>query len=1035
MARTKYIRRPSNDDGSEAPEGYTFVTEEGARWLEGREGLILEGRDGRRARRPPERYADGVVPGDNVQAFESAARKKTKVTRSRKKADQVNGDGSGEDETSIFQESLSIRKALRGTSLENEFPDSNENGKNTSLVSNENGFYEDGIHFNLCLSLSVHPRFSPLSDQVISLLLSDQVIPCVPFGALDSRGKTVEETDDPDLGLFHKNGSNKVTQNHRNTPRDTSLEDTDLHTSNLGTDQMENMSNGQQRGPSNFKLSKSPQNNHGPPNEEIAPDDQLKLSGYDTKNHRKLYKRSLEGSEEEWSEDEPQFHLGFQNGSLTDDEEDETSTKTSHDFSTGDLDPLDSSLSAGEKTNPRPFRVTNDLPNVNSPPVDSLLLTKPGKKHRSVRADNVFPNVKDGPSNVSTLDGAHPKQRSSRSSSSSSKALGLGKKKTRKVAGKTVGKQLPSESSVTSKDSSRSQEAAPSPTFWFASAPHIKSLCKLKCPDFSSFTIVNVDGDGNCMFRSISMGLYGTEANHLLIRKAVVLLMAMFPHIFFGLIEFEDGQTFKEYLALMLTEFVYANTAESTAAQMLYGYTQETLMLSNPSAGWTPSAPGGGFTLIEVHIFNREDESNNHYMHVRTNGQPAGGWLHGKTPGAVEKEALTEFGILAECLCSANLLPPGAHGDLAWSLLKSWDFLPDIESFCEGKSPVVSHPKEYLDDEWRWSREKFPFLTNDYNLLKPLLQLMAAHMGPPEDLQKTMMIKFASSFVACYTLQCDEQRDSGLREGHVDYIYPMLRLWVMVMYRFFSQLITSRSAPAISSDAPTSGPSRTIVAPLLAPVIPTVAPRAAFQGWMDPPWIPQVPAEGPDHSLPPLFGPTTYSSLVSSNVVSQPLSASYNTSPLARFGRYGPSLIPPPVRHPLPRTNYSGSDNASWFSAGANPHDTEEADNRPGVLPDAATIEEQSLEIDRRGLILQQKMYEQQNEKRAEARAVSEKGKMQSVSNMMGRFLLTQGRFLQETGDQAPFISLASNYPGKVILPLVKRKVWDSHNLSQTYRQ
>mmetsp|Transcript_8196 Transcript_8196/g.9783 ORF Transcript_8196/g.9783 Transcript_8196/m.9783 type:complete len:164 (+) Transcript_8196:261-752(+) len=162
MARTKYIRRPSNDDGSEAPEGYTFVTEEGARWLEGREGLILEGRDGRRARRPPERYADGVVPGDNVQAFESAARKKTKVTRSRKKADQVNGDGSGEDETSIFQESLSIRKALRGTSLENEFPDSNENGKNTSLVSNENGFYEDGIHFNLCLSLSVHPRFSPI---------------------------------------------------------------------------------------------------------------------------------------------------------------------------------------------------------------------------------------------------------------------------------------------------------------------------------------------------------------------------------------------------------------------------------------------------------------------------------------------------------------------------------------------------------------------------------------------------------------------------------------------------------------------------------------------------------------------------------------------------------------------------------------------------------------------------------------------------------------------------------------------------------
>jgi len=98
MARTKYIRRTNKDVGKEAPKSCAFVTEKGAEWLEGR-----------RKTRPPERYADHVTPDEIAQSRESASMKK--ALRGTSVEHDSSGNLDGDDMSEAFSQLKKPRTA------------------------------------------------------------------------------------------------------------------------------------------------------------------------------------------------------------------------------------------------------------------------------------------------------------------------------------------------------------------------------------------------------------------------------------------------------------------------------------------------------------------------------------------------------------------------------------------------------------------------------------------------------------------------------------------------------------------------------------------------------------------------------------------------------------------------------------------------------------------------------------------------------------------------------------------------------------
>lgn len=58
--------------------------------------------------------------------------------------------------------------------------------------------------------------------------------------------------------------------------------------------------------------------------------------------------------------------------------------------------------------------------------------------------------------------------------------------------------------------------------------------------DMYGLTVVNVEDDGNCLFRAISQVIYGTQAYHVIIRKYAVDYIRQFPETFFKGIDFKE---------------------------------------------------------------------------------------------------------------------------------------------------------------------------------------------------------------------------------------------------------------------------------------------------------------------------------------------------------------------------------------------------------------------------------------------------------------------------------------------------------------
>jgi len=602
-----------------------------------------------------------------------------------------------------------------------------------------------------------------------------------------------------------------------------------------GICQKEFTSEGAQRESSRLELSESNVKHVGPHNEGGAEYDQLNSAEYITKKHGRSQKRPFVGSEDEWSEEEPQISKrAHERGSV---EDDGTSTRMSNCTNETDPDPSDNShLSVGKISSQA--HSTNVHTKAIDGPTNTVVEVGAPQKHRIVRAgntnandgspnpsglevaphmqrifraENLSPSAKDDHSDMSVSKRVPPKQRKTRLSSHASESRS-GSEKSRpptlngkKTKSKMVTKStsplhdsnsdstaslVDSDGDLTEDGSTVSNSKADGKRTAFASASQIEALCQIRFPN-DKLTVSYVEGDGNCMFRTISLALYGSQDHHGVVREAVILMIAMFPHIFFEMAELEEDQSFQDYLATMLIDGEYANTVESAAAQMLYGYSQETLMLSRTSESWAPASPGGGFTLIEAHV-TAPRPKDNHYWHVHTSHQPKRGWFQGIVPGVIEREALSEFGLLAECLCKENLIPAGPHGDLSWPTTKHWDFLPKLEDW-PGSPNSVSYPSMYIVTEWKQNMVKYPFLMS--SVVSPMFEIAKSLKGSPSSIiQDAMMKEFATSFMSNYTFQCDRQQGEGAQQGHVDYLYPLLRIWVLMVYRYFSIFLCSQEA-------------------------------------------------------------------------------------------------------------------------------------------------------------------------------------------------------------------------------------------------
>jgi hypothetical protein len=85
----------------------------------------------------------------------------------------------------------------------------------------------------------------------------------------------------------------------------------------------------------------------------------------------------------------------------------------------------------------------------------------------------------------------------------------------------------------------------------------------------NGFQLVNVQGDGNCLFRTVSHQIYGTERHHMLVRVACVDYMkseaAYFQPFVVG-----DAQAFQRYLAIKRKDGVWGDDIEIQAMCEIY---------------------------------------------------------------------------------------------------------------------------------------------------------------------------------------------------------------------------------------------------------------------------------------------------------------------------------------------------------------------------------------------------------------------------------------------------------------------------------
>ena len=93
-------------------------------------------------------------------------------------------------------------------------------------------------------------------------------------------------------------------------------------------------------------------------------------------------------------------------------------------------------------------------------------------------------------------------------------------------------------------------------------------------------------GDGNCLFRSISTGLLGTESYHALARKAVTDTMVNNPKIFNQLCTVIHGESLQQRCQRMSQQGIWASTVEliatATAFQVpVYVFCQPHIPVNN----------------------------------------------------------------------------------------------------------------------------------------------------------------------------------------------------------------------------------------------------------------------------------------------------------------------------------------------------------------------------------------------------------------------------------------------------------------------
>ena len=147
--------------------------------------------------------------------------------------------------------------------------------------------------------------------------------------------------------------------------------------------------------------------------------------------------------------------------------------------------------------------------------------------------------------------------------------------------------------------------------------------------------IVEQAGDGNCLFRAISLQVYGDPNMHAEVRARCMDFMAVNEE-HFG--EFVTGETFKEYIARKRLDGVHGNNPEIQAISELY---------NRPVQVFTPDRGGS-----PINIFHKEYgtadipirlsyHDGNHYNAVIDPIRPTAGLglgLPGLQPGLADKQ-------------------------------------------------------------------------------------------------------------------------------------------------------------------------------------------------------------------------------------------------------------------------------------------------------------------------------------------------------------------------------------------------------------
>lgn len=144
-------------------------------------------------------------------------------------------------------------------------------------------------------------------------------------------------------------------------------------------------------------------------------------------------------------------------------------------------------------------------------------------------------------------------------------------------------------------------------------------------------------GDGNCLFRAVSLQVYGDASMHAEVRARCMDFMAVNEE-HFG--EFVTGETFKEYIARKRTDGVHGNNPEIQAISELY---------NRPVEVYTPDRGGS-----PINIFHKEYGTSdipirlsyhdgNHYNAVIDPIRPTAGLglgLPGLQPGLADKQQM-----------------------------------------------------------------------------------------------------------------------------------------------------------------------------------------------------------------------------------------------------------------------------------------------------------------------------------------------------------------------------------------------------------